>query len=101
MSNTQKTVGECRIQKVADNMTTTKKVRLGLNTFDDKRLYVNNIPSYPHDENLYLFEKDFVNKIIATSLVLDNDQLANNILEITINDGKMLMKAAIRLYNNL
>ena len=28
MYNTQKTVDECRIQKVGDNMTTTKKVRL-------------------------------------------------------------------------
>ena len=52
MNNTQRTVDECRIQKVGDNMTTTKTSKISLNTFDDKRFYVNNIKSYPHDENL-------------------------------------------------
>ena len=39
-------------------MTTTKTSKISLNTFDDKRFYVNNIKSYPHDENLYLFKSD-------------------------------------------
>ena len=43
MNNTQRTVDECRIQKVGDNMTTTKTSKISLNTFDDKRFYVNNI----------------------------------------------------------
>ena len=38
MNNTQRTVDECRIQKVGDNMTTTKTSRISLNTFDDKIL---------------------------------------------------------------
>ena len=36
-----------------------------------------------------------------TSLDLDKDQLTNNILEITINDDRTLIEAAIRLYNDL
>ena len=43
MNNTQRTVDECRIQKVGDNMTTTKTSKSSLNTFDDKISYVNNI----------------------------------------------------------
>ena len=43
MYNTQKTVDECRKQKVCDNMTTTKTGKISLNTFDDKRFFVNNI----------------------------------------------------------
>ena len=60
MNNTQRTVDECRIQKVGDNMTTTKTSKISLNIFDDKRFYVNNIKSYPHDENLYLFKRDLI-----------------------------------------
>ena len=52
MYNTQRAVDECRIQKVGDNMTTTKTSKISLNTFDDKKFYVNNIKSYCHDENL-------------------------------------------------
>ena len=60
---TERTVDECRIQKVGDNMTKTKTSKISLNTFEDKRFYVNNIKGYPHDENLYLFKRDLVNKI--------------------------------------
>ena len=63
MHNTERTVDECRIQKVGDNMITTKTGKISLNTFDDKRFYVNNIKSYPYDENLYLFKRDLVNEI--------------------------------------
>ena len=99
--NTQRTVDESRIQKVGDKITTTETSKISLNTFDDKRFYVNNIKSYPHDENLYLFKRDLVNKIKKTSLDLDKDQLANNILELNINDDRKLIEAAIRLYNHL
>ena len=61
MYNTQRTVDECRIQKVGDNMT-TKTSKISLNTFDDKRFYVNNIESNPHDDNLYLFKRDLIKK---------------------------------------
>ena len=60
--NTQRSVDECRIQKIGDNMTTTKTSKFSLNTFDDKRFYVNNIKSYHHHENLYLFKRDLVKK---------------------------------------
>ena len=60
MNNTQRTVDECRIQKVVDNMTTIKTSKIRLNTFDDKGFYVNNIKSYPHDENLCLFKRDLI-----------------------------------------
>ena len=66
MYNTERIVDECRIQKVGDNMKTTKTIKISLNTFDDKRFYVNNIKSYPHDENLYLSKKDLINKICET-----------------------------------
>ena len=101
MYNPQRTVDECRIQKFCDNMTTTKRSMIGLNTFDDKIFYVNNIKSYHHDENLYLFKKDLVNKIKASSLDLGKAQLANNILELTIIVDRKSIKAAIRLYNDL
>ena len=100
MYNTQRIVSECRIQKVGDNMI-TKTSKISLNAFDDKEFCVNNIKSYPHDENLYLFKRDLVTKINVASLDLDKDQLTNNILELTINDDRQLIKAAIKRYNEL
>ena len=109
MNNTQRTVDECRIQKVGDNMKTTKTSKISLNIFDDKRFYVNNIKSYPHDENLYLFRRDLVNKTCErtssmasqASLSLNKEQLVVFFLELTINDDRKLIEAAIRLYNDL
>ena len=123
MYNTERSVDECRIQKVGDIMTTTKTSKISLNTFDDKRFYVNNTKSYPHDENLYLFKRDLVKKICkagwgraslvtptkakGTSLIKnasldgDKDLLINNINERTINDDRKLIEAAIRLYNEI
>ena len=108
MYNTERSVDECRIQKVGDNMTTTKTSKISLNTFDDKGFYVNNIKSYPHDENLYLSKRDLVIKICeAGSLIKnasldgDEDLLINNIKELTINDDRNLILAAITLYNDL
>ena len=130
MNNTERTVDECRIQKLGDNMTTTKTSKISLNTFDYKRFYVNNIKSYPHDENLYLFKRNLINKIceacwgraslvkptkakapslikngsvklLRRSLDGDKDLLVNNILELTINDDRKLIEAAITLYNDL
>ena len=105
MNNTQGTADECRIQKVGDNMTTTKTSKISLNIFDDKRFYVNNIKSYPHDKELYLFKRDLIKKINTTSTELDNkynkDLLINNILELTTNDDRKLIEAYIRLYNDL
>ena len=111
MYNTERSVDECRIQKVGDNMTTTKTSKISLNTFDDKRFYVNNIKSYPHDENLYLFKRDLINKFKNASLELliklgleldiNKDSLINNIKELTINDDRKLILATITLYNEL
>ena len=82
-------------------MTTTKTNKISLNTFDDKRFYVNNIKIYPRDENLYLFKRDLVNKIFRAPLGLDKDQLTKNMLQLTTNDDRELLKAAIKLYNEL
>ena len=130
MYNTERTVDERRIQKFGDNMTTIKTSKISLNTFDDKRFYVNNIKSHPHDENLYLFKRDLVNKIceagwgrpslvtptkaktpspiknasvklLRRSLDEDKDLLVNNILELTINDDRKLIEATITLFNDL
>ena len=38
MYNIQRTVDECRIQKVGDNVTTTKTNKISLNTFVDKKI---------------------------------------------------------------
>ena len=70
MNNTQRTVDECRIQKVGVNMTKAKTSKISLNIFDDKRFYVNNIKSYPHDKELNLFKRDLIKKICeAGSLI--------------------------------
>ena len=58
MDNKERIVEECRTQKVGGNMSTIKTNKRSLNNFDDKRFYINNINSYPHDENLYLFKRD-------------------------------------------
>ena len=99
MYNTQRTVDECRIQKVGETMTTTRTSKISLNTFDDKNFYVNHIKSYPHDENLYLFKRHLVNNIYRAPLDLDKDQLANNILE--LSDDRELIRVAIKLYTEL
>ena len=106
INNIQRTVDECRIQKVGNNMTTTKTTKISLNIIDDKRFYVNNIKSYPHDENLYLFKRDLIKmihqasvneqssrftKLLRRSLDGDKDLLVNNILELTINDDRKLI----------
>ena len=63
MNNTQRTVDECRIQKVGDNMTTTKTSKISLNTFDDKKFYVNNIKSSPREKTIYIYSKEILKKI--------------------------------------
>ena len=63
MYNKERTVEESRIQKVGSCMTTIKISNRSLSNFDDKRFYVNNIKSYPIDENMYLFKRDLLKKI--------------------------------------
>ena len=69
-------------------MSTIKTSKRSPNNFDDKRFYVKNIKSYPHDESLYLFKRDLVNKLNATSLDLDKNQVVNNFLGLTIKDDR-------------
>ena len=71
MDKKERVVEECRTQKVGDKMSTIKTNKRSLNKFDDKRFYINNINSYPHDENLYLFKRDLINKINNTTLESD------------------------------
>ena len=62
IDNKERIVEESRIQKVGSCMTTIKISKRSLSNFDDKRFYVNNIKSYPLDENMYLFKRDLVKK---------------------------------------
>ena len=75
MYNTKRTVQESKIQKIGDSMTTTKTSKIRLYTFDDKRFYVNNIKRYPHDENLFLFKRDLINKIYQADPSLFKESL--------------------------
>ena len=74
--------------------------------------YVNNIKSYPHDENLYLFKRDLIKKMNTTPIELliklgldvskeSLESFIYNIKELTINDDRKLILAAITLYNDL
>ena len=123
MNNTQRTVDECRIQKVGDSMTTTKTGKISLNIFDDRRFYVNSIKSYPQDKELYLFERDLINRIqeaaspikklykdkdLRSSFIIkdkdkdkDVDKLIIDIKELTIDSNRKLIEAAIILFNAL
>ena len=85
-------------------MTTTKTSKISLNTFDDKKFYVNNIKSYPHDDNLFLFKRDLINKIYQADPSLFKESLEvimKSIKELTIKEDRNFIEAAIRLYNDL
>ena len=92
-------------------MTTTKTSKISLNIFDDKRFYVNNIKSYAHDKELYLFKRDLINRIRErTSSVASQagwgtkdfvPSMINDIKELTIDSNRKLIEAAIILYNEL
>ena len=119
MNNTQRTVDESRIQKIGDSMTTTKTSKINLNIFDDKRFYVNNMKNYPCDENLHLFKRDLIKKICEAGSLIQTtpielliklgldvskeslESFIDNIKELTINDDRKLILAAITLYNDL
>ena len=122
MNNTQRTVDESRIQKVGDSMT-TKTSKISLNIFDDKRFFVNNIKSYPHDKELYLFRRDLLNLLnrikklykdkdkdkgvdkliceLTSSVASQAGSMINDIKELTIDSNRKLIEAAIILYNEL
>ena len=108
-------------------MTTIKISKRSLSNFDDKRIYVNNIKSYPLDENMYLFKRDLLNKIceLTSSVVIQQtssvanqagplinnttldvskeslEALINKIKELTIEEDRKFIDIAIRLYNKL
>ena len=93
-------------------MTTTKTSKISSNIFDDERFYVNNIKSYPHDENLYLFKRDLIKKINTTPIELlitlgldvskeTLESFIDSIKELAINDDRKLILAAITLYIDL
>ena len=64
---------------------------------------MNNIESYPHDNNLHLFKKDFLNKINMASIELlrkleldeGKEVVFNSIKELTVNELRELILAAI------
>ena len=82
-------------------MITSKISKRSLSIFDDKRFYVNNIKSYPLEENMYLFKKDFLNNISQQTSPMANPALVNKIKVITINDDRKFIETAIRLYKEL
>ena len=113
MDNKERTVEESRIQKVGSCMTTIKISKRSLSNFD-KRFYVNNIKSYPLDENMYFFKRDLLNKIsqqtlsvpnrrtmVKPALIGETGSLINNIKELTIKEDRKFIEAAIRLYKEL
>ena len=89
-------------------MATIRISKRNLSNFDAKRFYVNNIKSYPLDDNMYLFKRDLLNKISQQTSPMANPALIgetgsriNNFKELTINDDRKFIEAAIRLYNEL
>ena len=48
----------------------TLKIRLSLNSFDDKRFCENSVKGYPHNENLYLLKRDLIDKIVTAPVDL-------------------------------
>ena len=101
IDNKERIVEESRIQNVGSCMATIRISKRSLSNFDDKRFYVNNIKSYPLDENMYLFKRDLLKKISQQTSPMAKPALINNIKEITINDDRKFIEAAIRLYIEL
>ena len=98
IDNKEKIVEESRIQKVGSCMATIKISKRSLSNFDDKRFYVNNIKSYPLDENMYLFKSDQVNKICerTSSVASQAGSLINNTtLELLIKLGLDVSKESL------
>ena len=69
--------------------------KLSLNTFDDKRFYVNKVVSYPHDKKFYLLKNDIIEGVKKK---YENDV---NLKEREINVVKETLdkKLLIELYN--
>ena len=106
IDNKERIVEESRIQKVGSCMTTIKINKRSLSNFDDKRFYVKNIKIYPLDENIYFFKRDLLNKIYQQTSPMANPALIGETgslinKELTINDDRKFIEAAIRLYNEL
>ena len=86
-------------------MTTIKISKGSLSNFDDKRFYVNNIKSYPLDENMYLFKRDLLNKICerTSSVVIQQtssvaSQAGPLINNTTLDVSKESLEALIKKY---
>ena len=70
---------------------------------------MDNIESYPLDKNLYLFKEGLINKnnavpikiLLKLGLEESKESPSNNIKELTIDDDRKLISAAISLYNDL
>ena len=87
---------------------TTKTSKTSLNSFDDKRIYVSSIKSYPHDENLCLYKTDQLKKIdnaphellLKLDLDKDKDLAIIYIKELFFNEPREIILAAITPYND-
>ena len=58
MYNTQRSVDECRMQKVGDNMTTTKTRNVSLSTFDEKKDFMYIILKVILMMRIYIYSKE-------------------------------------------
>ena len=97
IDNKGRIVEKSRIQKVGSCMATIKISKRSLGNFD-KRFYVNNIKSYPLDENMYLFKRDLVNDICerTSSVASQAGSLINNTtLELLIKLGLDVSKESL------
>ena len=98
IDNKERIVEESRIQKLGSCMATIKISKRSLSNFDDKRFYVNNIKSYPLDENMYLFKRDLINKICKRTLSVASQAgslINNTTLELLIKLGLDLSKESL------
>ena len=97
IDNKGRIVEKSRIQKVGSCMATIKISKRSLSNFD-KRFYVNNIKSYPLDENMYLFKRELVNDICerTSSVASQVGSLINNTtLELLIKLGLDVSKESL------
>ena len=77
MNDEERVVTEHRLQKVDDQMKTSKQTQQSWKTLNIERIYVNYILSYPHDDILLLFRKNIyftcwrVSKIVQDFWILN------------------------------
>ena len=70
---------EQKIQEVDDKMVTTRQEK-SLNTFDDRRFYINKIRNNPHDKKRYLFLKPLIEIANDKRVELDDNDYVISVI---------------------